>query len=81
MIFIVSQIAFYTSNWSEHHTGILQTSVGQFGVTEAEYSLGLVQLLTGIYGQNMWKISLSDLLPSTLTQYKNLHPLLEYIFT
>lgn len=29
----------------------------------------------------MWKISLSDLLPSALTQYKNVHPLLEYAFT
>lgn len=41
----------------------------------------IVQFLTGLYGQNMWKISLSNLLPSALTQYRSLHPLLEYIFT
>jgi phosphatidylglycerophosphate synthase len=33
-IFIVTQLAFWTSNWVEHHTGVLRTKVGQFGVTE-----------------------------------------------
>lgn len=29
----------------------------------------------------MWKISLYDLLPETISNAKNLHPLLKYIFT
>lgn len=34
LIFIITQIAFWCSNWAEHHTGVLRTKVGQFGVTE-----------------------------------------------
>lgn len=81
LLFIVAQLAFYTSNWSEHHTGILTTKVGQFGVTEAEYTLVVVHFLTGIYGQGMWKITLEDIVPEALSSLKNVHPLLNYAFT
>lgn len=33
-IFVACQTTFWTSNWMEYNTGILQTNVGQFGVTE-----------------------------------------------
>lgn len=28
-----AQVAWWSSNWMEYHTGILTTSVGNFGVT------------------------------------------------
>lgn len=74
-------MAFWTSNWSEHHTGILRTKVGQFGVTEGEYTLVLVHFLTGLFGQNMWKITALDILPASLSYLKDDHPLLNYVYT
>lgn len=77
----MTQIAFWCSNWSEHHTGILRTKVGQFGVTEGEYTLVVVHFLTGLYGQDFWKIKAADILPASLTHYQNSHKILHYIFT
>ncbi len=33
LIFTACQAVFWTSNWMEYNTGVLQTNVGQFGVT------------------------------------------------
>jgi len=33
VIFTASQATFWTSNWMEYNTGVLETNVGQFGVT------------------------------------------------
>lgn len=60
-------MTFWTSNWIEYHTGVLQTSVGNFGVTETEIICMLIHLLTGIFGQSFWGISLDFLLPSSIT--------------
>jgi hypothetical protein len=34
------------------------TSVGQFGVTEVELVSMIVHILTGIFGQNFWKVKI-----------------------
>lgn len=77
----MTQVAFWSSNWAEHHTGVLRTKVGQFGVTEGEYTVGIVHLLTGIFGQNFWKTNLDQLLPASITHIKDNHPILTHIFT
>jgi phosphatidylglycerophosphate synthase len=53
-IFVSAQIAFWSASWMEHHTGILVTNVGQFGVTESHLIAISVHLLTGIFGQQLW---------------------------
>jgi ethanolaminephosphotransferase len=78
LIFIVSQVAFWTSNWSEHHTGILKTNLGQFGVTEAEYTVVIVHILTGIFGQHFWKFTLAQILPQSFSDIINIHPLINH---
>lgn len=50
----------------EYNTGVLQTNVGQFGVTEAEFTCALIHLISGIFGQDFWQISLSIFLPESL---------------
>jgi hypothetical protein len=40
-----------------------------------------VHVITGIFGQNFWKITASDLLPASITNYKDSHPVLNHIFT
>lgn len=55
--------------------------MGQFGVTEGEYTLVVVHFLTGLYGQDFWKIKAIDILPASLTNLKDSHKLFHYIFT
>jgi len=82
VIFVSAQVAFWTSNWIEYHTGVLQTSVGNFGVTESEIICMLVHILTGIFGQKMWAVSLDFMLPTSVTSglYAS-YPMLQSIFS
>lgn len=47
----------------EYNTGVLQTNVGQFGVTETEYLCAFIHIITGIFGQDFWQINLSSFMP------------------
>jgi len=47
----------------EYNTGVLQTNVGQFGVTEGEFTCALIHIITGIFGQKFWQITLSTFMP------------------
>lgn len=67
MLYMAAYASFWLANWKEYNTGILQTSVGQFGVTECQYSTMVVHLLTAIYGQSFWKISLMEIAPASIT--------------
>ena len=49
------------ANWTEYNTGVLKTKVGQFGVTEAEFTCFFIHILTGIFGQQMWQTSLMNI--------------------
>jgi hypothetical protein len=66
MLFAASQCSFWTSNWMEYNTGILRTNVGQFGVTEAEFTCLFIHLISGIFGQNVWEISISAIIPASV---------------
>ena len=59
----VCQVSFWVANWGEYNTGILRTKVGQYGVTEAEFTLIFVYLITGFFGTDFWFIRVSDVLP------------------
>lgn len=50
----------------EYNTGVLTTKVGQFGVTEGEFTCLFMHLLTGIFGQDMWGIKVGAFLPSSV---------------
>jgi hypothetical protein len=58
--------AFWLANWKEYNTGILLTNVGQFGVTECQIVCVVVYILTGIFGQDFWNISIMDMLPASI---------------
>lgn len=73
MLFITTQIMFWTANWSENHTGVLSTRVGQIGVTEGQHLCMLVHILTGIYGQRMWQIKPINFLPQQFLNYAKSH--------
>lgn len=53
-------MAWWSSNWIEYHTGVLQTGVGNFGVTEVELLLCGIHLITGLFGQEVWDISIAN---------------------
>lgn len=50
-------------------------------MTEGEYTLVLVHFLTGLYGQDFWKIKAIDILPTSISYLKDSHKLLHYVFT
>jgi len=64
---MASYTAFWLANWKEYNTGILQTNVGQFGVTECQLITVIVLILTGLYGQGLWKVSLAEIIPVSIT--------------
>ena len=61
-LMIGAQFVFWTSNWAEHHTGVLNTKVGQIGVTEMQLISVLIHLITGVMGQEFWKFKLQSVL-------------------
>lgn len=60
-VFMAAQVTWWSSNWLEYQTGVLKTNVGGFGVTETELICIVIHLLTGLFGQEMWDISLGGL--------------------
>jgi hypothetical protein len=49
-------------------------------VTEGEFSLLIIQLLTAIYGQKVWQVSAADILPLMITTpLKDYNPFLTYV--
>lgn len=62
-MFMASYSAFWLANWKEYNTGILLTNVGQFGVTECQVVAVVMYIVTGIFGQQIWSISIADMVP------------------
>ncbi len=53
------QAAFFAAQLEEYHTDILHWSLhGVFGVTEVQLAIAGLHLVTGIWGQSIWSISL-----------------------
>ncbi|XP_054713177.1 cholinephosphotransferase 1-like [Uloborus diversus] len=51
--FITSMIAFYTTHWQDHVTHVM--IFGKIDVSEAQFSVITIQLLTAFYGQSFWR--------------------------
>ena len=81
---------FWTSQWYENHTKILKTNVGNLGVTEIEFILIGLLMVTGIFGREIWALTARQLMPSSLislveTKFTNGrdfidHPLYVYVY-
>lgn len=58
------QFTFYMAQWEEYHTGILQHSVGNVGVTETNYGLGLFTILNAFLDRRaLWRFPIQNILP------------------
>lgn len=44
------QTTFFLAQWMEYHTGVLNTAMGAFGVTETEFSLVFTLIFAGVMG-------------------------------
>ena len=53
----------------------MRTKVGQFGVTEGEFTCMFIHILTGIFGQGIWTTSILGLAPF-LGSLATIHPLI-----
>lgn len=51
-------LVFYVSNWAEHFTGILITAKGNIGVTEVQFLFMILNILSGLFGVEMWHYKL-----------------------
>ena len=63
VLFLATYTAFWTANWKEHNTGVLVTNVGQMGVTESQIISCVIFIISGIFGQDIWGVTLKDILP------------------
>ena len=88
--FVAMQYIFWTSQWYENHTKILKTNVGNLGVTEIEFILIGLLMVTGIFAREIWALTARQLMPSSLislveTKFTNGrdfidHPLYVYVY-
>ncbi len=51
------------AQWEEYHTSIMLYGNSFYGVLEANYSICLIHLITGIVGPQLWQKQLVELLP------------------
>lgn len=48
------QITFYLAQWEEYHTGTMSCGNGYFGVTEGQFVLMLIHLVSAMWGIRIW---------------------------
>jgi phosphatidylglycerophosphate synthase len=63
--FNLVQLAFFSANWGEYHTGVLKTNLSNFGVTEGELIIAGAIVACGIFGPNCFDITTLQILSST----------------
>ncbi|GFH58927.1 hypothetical protein CTEN210_15403 [Chaetoceros tenuissimus] len=58
---------FFMAQWEEYYTGELPHAVGNFGVTELNYGLGILAILNGILDREIfWRREMVNILPSAV---------------
>lgn len=68
LFFLGSSLAFYASNWAEFHTHVLVTSNGDFGVTEILLGIVGMNVISAVFGPDVWHFAIFGL----LTRHQNL---------
>jgi phosphatidylglycerophosphate synthase len=63
--FNLVQLAFFSANWGEYHTGVLKTNLSNFGVTEGELIIAGAVAMCGIFGPDAFDITTLQILSST----------------
>lgn len=53
LFFIVSMFVFYTAHWQDHVTHVM--IFGKFDVSEVQFTVIFIHLLTAFYGQQIWR--------------------------
>lgn len=61
LFFNLIQFVFFAANWGEYHTGIMNTGVGNFGVTEGQFIMGLSLVFCGIFGPDFYDITFAQI--------------------
>eukprot|EP00742_Colponemidia_sp_Colp-10_P001662 GILJ01001782.1.p1 GENE.GILJ01001782.1~~GILJ01001782.1.p1 ORF type:complete len:368 (-),score=53.33 GILJ01001782.1:285-1235(-) len=60
------QIPFFLAQWEEYHTHIIRTHIGNFGVTEGQWTVIIVLVASGILPPGTLNTPLASLLPESL---------------
>ena len=56
----VAMVAFYTAHWQTYVTGTLK--FGKMDVTEAQLSIYCFHMITALFGDAVWQLSVSSIL-------------------
>merc|ERR1712166_104189 len=70
--------AFFMAQWEEYYTGELPHAMGNFGVTETNYGLGLFAIYNSFLGKHgreqLWTSLIGDIIPiQPILQHISLH--------
>jgi ethanolaminephosphotransferase len=69
--------AFFMAQWEEYYTGELTHAMGNFGVTETNYGLGLFAIYNSFLGMNgrqqFWTSLVGDIIPSKVLEKIHIH--------
>ena len=56
-------------NWMEYNRGLFKTNIGQLGLSEILLLISLIHVVTGLAGQEIWDVTLTQILPEKLGFY------------
>jgi len=63
--FNLVQLAFFSANWGEYHTGVLKTNLSNFGVTEGELLILGAILICGVFGADFFETTFLQIVSSS----------------
>jgi len=67
---VTLQFGFFTAQWEEYHTHVLPHALGNIGVTEMNYGIGIFTVLNSFVDRDrIWKSRMEELLPVVLATY------------
>ena len=56
-------------NWMEYNRGLFKTNIGQLGLSEILLLISLIHVVTGLAGQKIWDVTLTQMFPEKLGFY------------
>lgn len=66
--------AFFMAQWEEYYTGKLPHAMGEFGVTEANYGMGLFFMINAFWDrEKFWKVTLEEKIPASALTFIESH--------
>lgn len=67
---VMLQFSFFTAQWEEKYTHRLPHAMGNFGVTEVNYGIGIITILNSFLNRELiWKSRMDDIIPVAIATF------------